>query len=224
MIRGILFDMDGVLVDNTRVHVDAFGIFCRRYGVEDWERKLSAAFGMGNDDIMRLILPENILREKGLPALAAEKEAIYREIYAPAIRPVAGLAELLARLRAADIPCAVGSSGPRANVDFVLDTCGIRTYFAAIVDSDQVKRCKPDPEIYRTAAAKLGLDPAECLVFEDAEAGIESARRAGAGRIVALATTLSREKLRRTAADRVIGDFTEITDLSFLGRPHAIRT
>ena len=80
MIRGILFDMDGVLVDNTRVHVDAFGIFCRRYGVEDWERKLSAAFGMGNDDIMRLILPENILREKGLPALAAVKVAYYREI------------------------------------------------------------------------------------------------------------------------------------------------
>ncbi len=216
MIQGVLFDMDGVLVDNARVHVEAFGIFCRRYGVEGWEQKLSTAFGMGNDDIMRLILPERIIREKGLPALAAEKEAIYREIYEPAIRPVAGLPELLAQLHAAGVGCAVGSSGPRENVDFVLDKCGIRDFFTAIVDSDQVKRCKPDPEIYRTAAAKLGLEPASCLVFEDAEAGIESARRAGAGRIVALATTLSREKLRTTAADRIIGDFTEITDLNDL--------
>ncbi len=216
MIQGVLFDMDGVLVDNARVHVEAFGIFCRRYGVEGWEQKLSTAFGMGNDDIMRLILPERIIREKGLQALAAEKEAIYREIYEPAIRPVAGLPELLAQLHAAGIGCAVGSSGPRENVDFVLDKCGIRDFFTAIVNSDQVKRCKPDPEIYRTAAAKLGLEPATCLVFEDAEAGIESARHAGAGRIVALATTLSREKLRTTAADRIIGDFTEITDLNDL--------
>lgn len=216
MIRGVLFDMDGVLVDNARIHVEAFGIFCRRYGVEGWEQKLSTAFGMGNDDIMRLILPERVIREKGLAALAAEKEAIYRGIYAPSIRPVAGLCELLARLNAAGVPCAVGSSGPRENVGFVLDACGIRGFFTAIVDSDQVKHCKPDPEIYRTAAAKLGLNPAGCLVFEDAPAGIESARRAGAGRIVALATTLSREALQTADVDRIIGDFTEITDLNDL--------
>lgn len=223
MIQGVIFDMDGVLVDNTRVHVEAFGIFCRRYGVEGWEQKLSTAFGMGNEDIMRLILPEGIIREKGLSALAAEKEAIYREIYAPAIRPVAGLVELLARLHAAGVPCAVGSSGPRENVDFVLDRCCIRDFFTTIVDSTLVKRCKPDPEIYRTAAAKLGVAPEHCLVFEDAEAGIESARRAGAGHIVALATTLSRDKLLTTGADRIIGDFTEITDLDVLDKPSAFR-
>lgn len=91
MIRGVLFDMDGVLVNNTQAHVKAFEIFCERYGVEDWQHKLQTAFGMGNDDIMRLILPEEIIREKGLKALGEEKEAIYREVYAPEIRPVRGL-------------------------------------------------------------------------------------------------------------------------------------
>ena len=91
--------MDGVLVNNTQAHVKAFEIFCERYGVEDWQHKLQTAFGMGNDDIMRLILPEEIIREKGMKALGEEKEAIYREVYAPEIRPVRGLVELLEELR-----------------------------------------------------------------------------------------------------------------------------
>lgn len=206
--------MDGTLVDNSAVHVRAFEIFCQRYGVGDWREKLAGAFGMGNDDIMRSIMPEEVIREKGLAALADEKEAIYREIYAPTIRPVEGLAELLERLHAAGIRCAVGSSGCRTNIDFVLEKCGIEGQFDAIVSGDWVARCKPDPEIYLTAAAALGLAPAECVVFEDAKAGIEAARRAGAGRIVTLTTTLPRETLAaETAADLIIDTFADITHL-----------
>ena len=214
MIRGVLFDMDGVLVNNTQAHVKAFEIFCERYGVEDWQHKLQTAFGMGNDDIMRLILPEEIIREKGMKALGEEKEAIYREVYAPEIRPVRGLVELLEELRRRGIRCAVGSSGCRENVDFVLSNCGITDYFSCI---DRVTRCKPDPEIYLLAAEGLHLPSAECLVFEDARVGITAARRAGAGRIVALATTLPRHTLAtQTEADVVIDDFASITDLNTL--------
>lgn len=205
--------MDGTLVDNTPAHIRAFEIFCERYGVRDWKEKLNSGFGMGNEDIMRLIMPEEVIRAKGFQALAEEKEAIYREIYAPEIEPVAGLAALLERLRAAGIRCAVGSSGCKANVDFVLEKCRIGEFFEAVVSGDMVTRCKPDPEIYLTAAAALGISPAECVVFEDAKAGIESARRAGAGRIVALATTLPRERLEtETPADTIIDDFCDITD------------
>ena len=151
MIRGVLFDMDGVLVNNTQAHVKAFEIFCERYGVEDWQHKLQTAFGMGNDDIMRLILPEEIIREKGMKALGEEKEAIYREVYAPEIRPVRGLVELLEELRRRGIRCAVGSSGCRENVDFVLSNCGITDYFSCIVSGDRVTRCKPSSPIFRTS-------------------------------------------------------------------------
>lgn len=217
MIRGVLFDMDGVLVNNTQAHVKAFEIFCERYGVEDWQHKLQTAFGMGNDDIMRLILPEEIIREKGMKALGEEKEAIYREVYAPEIRPVRGLVELLEELRRRGIRCAVGSSGCRENVDFVLSNCGITDYFSCIVSGDRVTRCKPDPEIYLLAAEGLHLPSAECLVFEDARVGITAARRAGAGRIVALATTLPRDILEtQTEADVIIDDFASITDLDAL--------
>lgn len=80
-----------------------------------------------------------------------------------------------------------------------------------------VTRCKPDPEIYLTAAAALGVAPADCVVFEDAKAGFESAKRAGAGRIVALTTTLPREALEReTPADVIVNNFAELTDLGAL--------
>ena len=90
MKKAALFDMDGTLVDNSPVHVRAFEIFCARYGVTDWKEKLADSFGMGNDDIMRAVMPEEIIREKGLAALADEKEAIYREIYAPTSTPWKG--------------------------------------------------------------------------------------------------------------------------------------
>lgn len=216
MKKAALFDMDGTLVDNTLAHMRAFEIFCARYGVTGWKEKLSQAFGMGNDDIMRLIMPAELIRERGLASLAEEKEAIYREIYAPEIRPVKGLVPLLESLRAAGVRCAVGSSGCRANVDFVLEKCRIGEFFDVRISGDRVTRCKPDPEIYLTAAAALGMAPAECVVFEDAKAGIESARRAGVGRVVALATTLPREVLERETDADVIGE--TFADLSGLDR------
>ena len=215
--RGALFDMDGTLVDNSPVHVRAFELFCARYGVSDWRAKLDNAFGMGSDDIMQMLLPPEVIRRRGLKGLCDEKEAIYREIYAPEIQPVAGLRELLELLRRAGIRCAVGSSGCRENVEFVLERCGIADYFDLRISGDMVSRCKPDPEIYLTAAAGLGLSPAECMVFEDAKAGIEAARRAGAGHIVVIATTLTPEVIRReTAADRIVSDFTEIRSVTEL--------
>ena len=100
-----------------------------------------------------------------------------------------------------------------ANVEFVLQHCGIDDCFDARISGDRVSRCKPDPEIYLRAAGALEVAPADCVVFEDALAGIESARRAGAGRIVALATTLPRETLLDEGhPNRIIRTYAEITD------------
>ena len=202
--------MDGVLVNNLEIHRQAFAEFFRRYGVERPFENLSRLFGMGNDDIMGELMPRDVVERVGVRELGYEKEAIYREIYAPIIEPQAGLVELLAASEREGLRCAVGSSGYRANVDFVLDKCNIERYFAAAVAGDEVTHCKPDTEIYLTAAAKLGLEPHECVVFEDAEAGIEAAKRAGI-KVVALATTFTREFLENTAADMIINDFRDIS-------------
>ena len=98
-----------------------------------------------------------------------------------------------------------------------MEKCGIADYFEVVISGDMVSRCKPEPEIYLTAAQALGLDPKECIIFEDARAGFESARRAGAGRLVAIATTLQQEVLvSERLADLVVGDFSEIRDVEQL--------
>lgn len=202
--------MDGVLVNNLEVHRAAFAEFFRRYGVERSFEELSRVFGKGNDDIMGELMPREVVERVGIRELGHEKEAIYREIYAPTITPQPGLLTFLDECEAEGLKCAVGSSGYRANVDFVLDKCNIERYFDYAVAGDEVTRCKPDPEIYLTAAAKLGLRADECVVFEDAEAGIEAAKRAGM-RVVALATTFNRDFLETTDADYIIDDFRDIT-------------
>lgn len=208
--------MDGVLVNNLDIHREAFAEFFRRYGVERSFDDLSRVFGKGNDDIMGELMPRDIVERVGIRELGYEKEAIYREIYAPTITPQPGLLDFLAESERCGLRCAVGSSGYKANVDFVLDSCDIRRYFEATVAGDEVTRCKPDPEIYLTAAQKLGLAPAECVVFEDAEAGIEAAKSAGI-KVVALATTFTREFLARTDADVIVDDFRDV-DVDMLRR------
>ena len=216
-IRAALFDMDGTLVDNTHIHVRAFEIFCDRYQAIDWQEQLNQAFGMGSDDIMRMLLPEEVIRERGLKALGDEKEAIYREIYAPEIHPITGLRELLTLLRKGGIRCAVGSSGCKENVDFVLNKYKIEKFFEVRISGDMVTRCKPEPEIYITAANALGVNIKDCVIFEDARAGFEAARRAGAGLVVGLTTTLKKEIiLAEKLADLVIDDFSQIEHLEQL--------
>ncbi|MFI3247950.1 MAG: HAD family phosphatase [Rikenellaceae bacterium] len=211
MIKGVLFDMDGVLVDNMEIHIKAFEKFCENFNIDNISEKIYKCSGMGNDQIMHIVLPADVVAERGVPALSAEKEALYREMYADSITPVAGLIELLKELKAKGIKCAVGSSGCKENVEFVLKECGIGEYFDALVYSDLVSHCKPDPEIYLTAAKLLGLDPSESLVFEDAIVGIESARNAGVAKVIALSTTISAEEIRqRSDADEIVTDFREL--------------
>lgn len=209
MLKGVIFDMDGVLVDNADIHIEALEIFFGRLGVDGWQDNIMECFGMGSNEIWEMLIPPHILCRKPLEQWTREKEAIYREIYESRIKEVNGLTTLLKELTANGIKCAVGSSACIENVEFVLDRCNIGSYFSQTVCGDDVKRCKPDPEIYLTAARKLGLEPSECLVFEDAKAGIKAARNAGM-KVVALATSLPRETLAaETDNDAIIDDFTD---------------
>lgn len=211
MIKGVIFDMDGVLVNNMSVHFRAFAAMAERYNLTAEQGvDFSHLNGRGNDDIINALFPPHIVAEKGVEALAQEKEALYREIYAPTIAPVAGLRELLQGLRERGLRCAVGSSGPRVNVDFVLEKCDIEPFFEVRISGDMVTRCKPDPEIFLTAASKLGLQPEECLVFEDANSGIAAAKAAGM-KVIALTTTHRAEQLIGSQPDRIIEDFTHIS-------------
>lgn len=200
--------MDGVLVDNRQAHIDSFIEFCKIYDVEVDQDKLIDMFGMTNAEIMPALLPAELVARKGIPALSEEKEAVYRKLYAKTIEPVNGLVDFLKALQAERFKLAVGSSGMAANVDFVLEKCGISEYFDVIVNGEMVTRGKPDPEIYLRAANLLGLNPEECVVVEDSFAGIEAGRAAGAS-IVAMATTFPEEQ--HEDYDLLVSDFTGLS-------------
>lgn len=201
--------MDGTLVDNIKIHFLAFAEMSKRYNiVAETGGDFSHLNGRGNEDIITALFPAWLIEQKGVEGLGREKEEVYREIYAPIIEPTNGLVPFLERLRTEGFICAVGSSGPRENVDFVLDKCGIRDYFEVLISGDMVTRCKPDPEIFLMAASRLGLQPEECVVFEDSVSGVAAARAAGM-KVVAVTTTHTAEELTtHITPDLIVPDFS----------------
>ncbi|MGB3586400.1 MAG: HAD family phosphatase, partial [Tunicatimonas sp.] len=139
-----------------------------------------------------------------------EKEALYRELYQPHIKPTKGLITFLSEVVRQRIPRTVSTSAPPANVDFTLQHTGLRSYFSTIIDSTMVAHGKPHPEVYLKSAKALGIDPAQCIVFEDAILGIQAGKNAGM-KVVGVATTHTREELEAENTDLVIDDFCGLT-------------
>ena len=188
-----IFDMDGVIVDNAVWHLEAFAEFGKRHGLVQTKEEYTKYFGNTNQTIMNSLFNTQLPYNE-LYALAKEKEIIYRELYKPFIQPVEGLPAFLESASQLAIPIALATSAPLENVDFTLDSTGLRKYFSIISDASMVKNGKPDPEIYLLTAAKLGVQPGDCIVFEDSIAGIQSALGAGM-RVIGVATTHKREEL-----------------------------
>lgn len=209
MIKGVIFDMDGVLIDNRDAHLEAFVIYCRKYGFDCGMETLFPHFGKGNEEIIPALFPEEFVKDKGIDTIAEEKEQVYRDLITETIEPAPGLIAFLEDLRRNNIKCAVGSSGPKVNVDFVLDKCGIREYFTGAINGDMVEHAKPNPSVFLLAAELLALDPSECVVIEDSFAGIEAAHRAGS-KVIAISTTYDKKELSKVDTDMLISCFSEL--------------
>lgn len=206
MKRALIFDMDGTIVDNMAYHTASWVEFFRRRGrdIDEHEFFLRTAGRQGHE-IMREYIRAD-LSDAECAALNAEKEEVYRELYQPHRKTVAGFDALVAEAKSAGIVLAVATSAPIENIVFTLDGLDIRRYFDAVVGAADVKRGKPEPDVFLKAAEACGTAPENCVVFEDAPLGVEAARRAGMP-AVALTTTLPAEafegfdNLLATAAD-----------------------
>jgi beta-phosphoglucomutase len=203
----VIFDMDGVIVDNMEYHKRAWGVFLKKYAPEIELEEFSRHFGKVNKDLLKIVFKREVSgREEA--RFGEEKEAIYREIYADHIVPTAGLVDFLSTLKKNEVKTAVATAAPRINMDFVFEKTGLRHYFDILIDASEVMKGKPDPEIYLKAAENLDCPPKRCLVFEDSMPGIQAAQKAGM-KVIALATSHPAERLR--SAERVVKDFTEIS-------------
>jgi beta-phosphoglucomutase len=174
----LVFDMDGTIVDNMHFHEQAWIEFFKRRGrTIEPESFFKQTAGRHNREIMRdWINPQ--LSEHELSQLAAEKESLYRELYAPHRKVLAGFVAFACAAQSRQLKLAVATSAPPENIDFILDTLKLRQYFDVVVGATHVKRGKPHPDIYLLAAQQLGLPPQQCIAFEDAPAGVESAAAA----------------------------------------------
>ncbi len=189
-----IFDWDGVIVDSSAQHEASWQVLAKKEGRTLPPGHFKKGFGMKNE----VIIP-NVLGWAKDPAeidrLARAKEQVYRDLVdRDGIEPIPGVMEWLATLKAARIPCAIGSSTHRLNIDCVLRHIHLADYFAAIVAGNDVTHGKPAPDIFLKAAERLGYQPARCVVFEDAHVGIEAAR-AGGMKVVAVTTTHPAESL-----------------------------
>jgi len=176
--RAVLWDMDGTLIDSEEFHWISWRDTLAAEGVAITREQFLATFGQRNDSIIPKLLGDAATPEKIVQIGNAKEELYRRLIRRDGISPLPGVAQWLRQLHKQGWLQAVASAAPRANIDAVLQALSATQVFQGIVSAEDVRRGKPDPEVYLAAASRLGVPPGSCLVVEDAVAGVEGARRA----------------------------------------------
>jgi beta-phosphoglucomutase len=206
--------MDGVLILSEEAHWKSWNVPAAMRGVKlDYDRFLSC-FGRINPDCIKILFgPETPTDE--VESIADEKEIAFREIIRSQVPLAPGVRELLTVLRKNEFRLAVGSSGPRENVELVLDAGKLGDYFDAYVHGGEVRRGKPAPDVFLLAAQRLEVPPQNCAVIEDAPAGIQAAKAAGMLPI-AVATTHDPLELKNAGARVVYQDLSVLPAKLFI--------
>jgi len=207
----VIWDVDGTLVDTAEQHFQAWQQIANELSYPFTRADFVATFGMRNPEIIRQLFNPTATDDE-CRAIGERKENYYRQfIRTTGVKLLPGVARLLADAAMADWLQAVGSSAPLANLQLVLSITQTEKYFQAIVCGDDVRRGKPDPEVFLSAANKLGITPERCLVIEDAVAGVQAAKT---GKMKCIAVTLAghhpADKLFSAGADLVVASLDQL--------------
>ena len=209
---GVIFDLDGVLVDTGWAHRQSWYDLAEKEGLSMTDEFFYRTFGMQNYMIIPMLLGRDVPPDE-VSRLSDWKEQRYREIIAEKLTPAEGSKTLLCDLKNKGFFLAVGSSAPRANLELVLECTGLQDYFDAYVTGQDVTNSKPAPDTFLKAAEKLSLGAKNCVVVEDAVQGIEAGKAAGMP-VVAVTTTRSREDLQK--ADIIVDSLAQLQARQFV--------
>ena len=204
--QGIIFDMDGVLVHSNPVHKETIDIFCRKHGCDVSEEFLRGnVYGVTNKEWIPKVFGH--LSRQQVKELGDEKEALFREMFDPVANQVQGAVDFIKHVASHSVKMAVATSAPGENAEYILNKLGVAGYFEVVLDSSNVDKGKPDPEIYTKAIKALSLEPQHCVIFEDSVAGVQAAKGAGC-KTIGVTTTHSAAEM--SACDKIIADFKGI--------------
>jgi len=190
---GILWDLDGVLVDSGAAHYQAWSKTCARYSIPFSPEAFQRTFGMNNAGIVATLIGHVIASER-VSEISLYKEELFRQTIHGHAQIFPGVRLWLDRFQGAKLPQAVASSAPSANIDVTVDELGVRSYFTAVVSGAEMPG-KPDPAVFLEAARRIGVPPEDCLVIEDSVAGVQAALRGGM-KCLAVTTTNPRAVLK----------------------------
>ena len=210
--QAFIFDMDGVLTDNMRFHADSWVELFKDFGLEglEAERYLVETAGMKGHDVLRYFLDPEIT-ETEAERLTELKDFLYRVMSRNRITPMPGLKAFLDMADKQGIRLGIGTGASAKNIEYILDLLSLTGRFQAIVDPSQVSQGKPQPDIFLRVAELLEVAPSDCIVFEDALPGVESAHRA-AMKCVAVTTTNNADAFN--CFDNVVAVIDDFTKLS----------
>ncbi len=206
-LEAVIWDMDGVIADTGPYHLKAWQETFRKRGVAFSEEDFRRHFGQRNDTIIGDTLGAGLPNAE-VQAIATEKEDRYRQLVSQQVAPLPGAIELIKSLVAKGVKMAIASSAPMENIQLVTGSLGLADCFQAVVWGGEVTEGKPSPQGFLLAAEKLGVEPGNCLVIEDAVAGVAAAKSAG---MKCLAVTNSHPAERLTKADLVVNALSEVT-------------
>jgi beta-phosphoglucomutase len=177
--HAVIWDLDGTLIDSVAYHWEAWRAVMEAENFAYTHEQFVADFGKRNDEILRSRFHPD-LPDKEVARIALAKEERYRHLVrTQGLELLPGCAFWLAQLRVEGWKQALGTSAPRGNIEAVFDALKIAPYFNAVMSAEQVRHGKPAPDVFLVAAERMSVLPENCIVIEDAPAGIEAAHRAG---------------------------------------------
>ncbi|MHC4758087.1 MAG: HAD family hydrolase [Planctomycetota bacterium] len=209
--KGVIFDLDGVLVDTSSYHFQAWRLWAQREGTKMTEEQFRSSFGMQNYQIIPQLLGRNVSRNE-IDEMSDWKEAKYRELSEGNIELMDGVERLMKNLKEHAFLMAIGTSTPLVNLKLILEGTIVGNYIDAYVTGEEVNNGKPAPDTFVEASKKLGLPSGKCVVVEDAVAGVEAGKAAGM-KVIAITTTRRREDL--LTADLVVESIDELSACEF---------